>query len=272
MRNRLSTLSAGIAVALGLWNISAATAEVLRAGGTGGATALLEHVGEAFTRSTGIPVEVVSGLGSSGGINAAADRVLDVAVSGRQLTPAEQARGLVSTVMLRTPFVFATRHRSPPGLAGGDIAALYAAEKPTWPDGTPLNLILRPRADSDNLTLAALFPGMDAALAAARKRPDLPVAGNDQDNADLAESLPGSLAGATYTQITMERRKLRLVAIGGVAPTIEAFEGGSYPYGKLYHLVRPRDANPATERFVRFLHSEEGVRALREAGCLPPAE
>lgn len=272
MRVRLSILSACLGLALAPCNPPVSAAEVLRVGGTGAATALLQHVGTAFTRRTGIAVEVVPGLGSGGGINAAADRVLDLAVSGRPLTPAEQARGLVSTATLRTPFVFATGHRSPPGPTGRDIVAAYAAERPNWPDGSPLHPVLRPRSDSDGSLLAALFPGMDAALAAARKRPELPVAGTDQDNADMAERPPGSLTAATYTQIAPERRDLRMVPIDGTAPSLAAFEGGTYPYAKVLHVVRPWDADPATERFVQFLRGDEGVRALREAGCLPGAE
>ena len=82
----------------------------------------------------------------------------------------------------------------------------------------------------------------------------------------------GTFIGATYAQITMERRKLRLVSIDGVAPTVEALESGAYPHAKSFHFVRLRDAGPTVERFVQFVRSDEGVRALREAGCLPGGE
>jgi hypothetical protein len=38
------------------------------------------------------------------------------------------------------------------------------------------------------------------------------------------------LIGTTYTQITMEARKLLPLAMNSVAPTIEAFQTGAYPY------------------------------------------
>lgn len=272
MRNRLSTLSAGVAVVLALWSLPAAAADVLRVGGTGGATALLAHLGKPFTQRTGIAVEVIPSLGSGGGIAAAADGVLDLAVSGRPLSAAERGRGLVQADTVRTPYVLATSHRAPPGMTEREIVAAYAEAKATWPDGSPIRLVLRPRAESDNKVLMSLFPGMAEALDRARQRADLPVAATDQDNADTAERLKGSLTGTTYTQVVMEGRDLRMIPIEGTAPTIEAFESGAYPYAKVFHVVHPERPSAAAARFVQFLRGDEGARALREAGCLPGAE
>ena len=72
MRERLTTLLPGIALGLVLSAFPVAAADVLQVGGTGGAAALLAHVGKPFTQQTGITVEVKPGLGSSGGISALA--------------------------------------------------------------------------------------------------------------------------------------------------------------------------------------------------------
>ncbi|TPG60274.1 hypothetical protein EAH89_02470 [Roseomonas nepalensis] len=272
MRNRLPILSAGLAALLALSALPARAADVLRVGGTGGATALLAHLGKPFTRQTGIVVEVIPSLGSGGGIAATADGVLDLAVSGRPLSAAEKARGLVQAAAVRTPYVLATSHRAPPAMTESEVVGAYASETASWPDGSPIKLVLRPRAESDNQVLAALFPGMGAALDGARRRPELPVAATDQDNADAAEGLRGSLIGTTYTQVVMEERNLRMIAIGGVAPSIESFESGAYRHTKVFHVIHAQRPGGVAERFVRFLRSEEGVRALREAGCLPAAD
>lgn len=271
MRDRLPILAAKLALALSLWTQPVTAAEVLRVGGTGGATALLEQLGRPFTQQTGITVQVIRSLGSGGGINAAADGVLDLAVSGRPLSAAELARGLVTIATMRTPYVFATSHRAPPAMTGSDVVGVYSSAKAIWPDGSRVKLILRPRAEGDNQVLIGLFPGMDAALNQARQYSDVPVAATDQDNADFAEKLPGSLIGTTYTQVLLERRNLRFITIDGVHPTIEAFESGAYRHTKIFHILHPRQASPAAKRFVEFLQSEEGLRMLRAAGCLPTA-
>ena len=272
MRSRLPILAAKLTLVLSLWHSPVAAGEVLRVGGTGGATALLEQLGRPFTQQTGIAVEVIPSLGSSGGTNAVADGMLDLAISGRPLSAAELARGLVTVATVRTPYVLATSHPHPPAMAEREVIQAYASVKATWQDGSRVMLVLRPRAESDNLVLIGLFPGMDAALNQARQHGDVPVAATDQDNADMAEKLPGSLIGTTYTQVLLERRNLRLITIDGASPTMEAFEGGVYRYAKVFHVLHPRQASPAAKRFVEFLQSEEGLRTLRAAGCLPTAE
>jgi hypothetical protein len=88
-----------------------------------------------------------------------------------------------------------------------EIIGAYATGKATWPDGTAIKVILRPRAESDNEVLTSMFPGMVAALDDARKRSDLPTAATDQDNAEIAERLPGSLIGTTYSQTVIGKAR-----------------------------------------------------------------
>jgi phosphate transport system substrate-binding protein len=109
---------------------------------------------------------------------------------------------------------------------------------------------------------------MGAAIAKVRARPDLSVAATDQDNADMAETLAGSLVGFTLVQLLTEKRNLRFVAIDGVEPSLQDYEKGVYPFGKKLYLVIGAKQNPAVARFVAFLRSPKGVAALREAGVL----
>ena len=81
---------AGLALSLALWTLPVSAAYVLQVGGTGGASALMAHLGKPFTQQTGIAVDIIPSLGSGGGISSASDGVLDIAFSGRPLSPAEQ--------------------------------------------------------------------------------------------------------------------------------------------------------------------------------------
>lgn len=269
MRARISTLSFGAATVMALWILPAIAEDTLRLGGTGGATALLAHLGVPFTQQTGIAVEVIPSLGSGGAISAVADGVLDVVVSGRPLSISELQRGVIQVAALRTPYVFATSHPAPHSMSESKIVNAYGAAKATWPDGSIIKLILRPRAESDNQVLMALFPGMTEALDRARTRAELPIAATDQDNADLAERLTGSLIGTTYTQVVMEVRKLRLIPIDGVTPTIDTFASGAYRYTKVLYVAHQQQPSVRATRFLQFMLSDEGIRAMRAAGCLP---
>ncbi len=247
-------------------------ADTLRVGGTGTASGMLQQVGAAFGAASGIKVVVISSLGSSGAIRALAERRLDIAVSARPLRAAEAAASLIQVGSLRTSYVIATSHRNPNGFKSTDLADIYKSPSAAWADGTPIRIILRPRSDTDTELLGDLFPGMRDAIESARLRQEVPTAATDQDNADLAERMTGSLTGTTATQIKTEGRHLQAVPIDGVEPTVANFESGAYRFAKkLYFIVRA-DGDPDAARFMTFLRSSEGLKLLRGAEVLPGAE
>ncbi|MGD1878804.1 MAG: PstS family phosphate ABC transporter substrate-binding protein [Kiloniellaceae bacterium] len=247
-----------------------AAEQTLRIGGTGAAIALMTHLAATFARQQPeIAVEVLPSLGSSGGIRALIDGAVDIAVSARPLRPAEAAQNLEATPLLRTPFAIVSSRRKPPSLASGDLAALFADPAATWPDGMPVYVILRPESDSDSAVLQQYFAGMTAALAAARQRPEVPVAKTDQDNIRLAGAIAGSLTAATLTQIVSEFAAVSTIPLDGVAPTVENMQNGRYPFYKELIIVRRSDGSAAMTRFIAFLTSERGRRILEESGSLP---
>jgi phosphate transport system substrate-binding protein len=247
--------------------IGPANADGLRAGGLGATTQLLPALLAGLGEKAGT-FEVVPSLGSSGGLRALAAGALDIAVSGRPLGAEELRLGMRVVATMRTPFVLVTSNDKPGGLKSAEIAELFRSAKSTWPDGSTVRAILRPKSDSDTPILGGMFPGMASALEAARARHDVPVAATDQDNADAAERIPGSLAGSTFTQIKTERRPLRLLPIDGVAPSLQALESGAYPFSKNIYFVLPAAENPAAASFVAFLRSPAGRAILRDGGSL----
>ena len=261
-----------LCLAVPLLAATAAQAQTLRAGGTGSALGLLRQVGAEFATASEIKVDIVHGLGSSGAIRALADGKLDLAVSARPLKADEAAQGLVQAAVLKTAFVFATSHRNPNGLKSDELARIFAADKPTWADGKPIRLILRPRSEADTALMGQLFAGMDAAIETVRRRVEVPAAATDQDNVDMGERVPGSLIGTTATQLATEHIKLRVVPLDGIEPSFANFESGAYRYAKkLYFLTRP-NGTPEAGRFIDFLRSPQGVKALRAAEILPDRE
>ena len=263
---------AGLVTALLFATLNPASTETLRIGGTGSAVATLPVLFSAFDRGEEFKLEVIPSLGSSGGLRALAEGVLDISVSGRVLTREELAQGLTQGAEIRTPFVLVTSQSRPNGLKSSEVAEIFKSRKASWADGSLLRIILRTKSDSDTMLLGNMFPGMAAAIEEARQRRDVPLAATDQDNADMAERIPGSLTGATLSQIKMERRNLRVLAIDGVEPSLDTLESGAYPFVRPIYFVLPAKKNPLAERFIAFLGSPAGRAALRATGNLPTAE
>jgi phosphate transport system substrate-binding protein len=245
---------------------SQVSAETLRIGGTGATTEILMRLGALFSAASKIEMEVIPGLGSSGGIRAATDGALDIAVSGRRLTADEKTKGLAEIGVLKTPFVIVTSLFKPAGMTGAEIVQAFGSERKTWPDGSAIRVILRPKSDSDTTLLGELFPNMAAAIETSRKRSDIPTAATDQDNVNIAEQAPGSLAAATLLQILSERKNLRLIAIDGVEPSLANFESGTYKYVKELLFIAHAQKSQAVERFLVFLRSPEAQKTIRDVG------
>ncbi|MBI3703199.1 MAG: substrate-binding domain-containing protein [Rhizobiales bacterium] len=244
---------------------SAAPAQPLRMGGTGSVLGLLQQVSAEFTTATETKIDIVPALGSSGAMRALADGKLDLVVSARSLNADQVAAGLTQVAVLQTAYVFATSHRNPNGLKSQDLAGIFASEKPTWDDGTPMRIILRPRSEADTTLLGKLFAGMDAAIETARRRSEVPTAATDQDNVALAERVSGSLIGTSAAQLATEHPNLRVVPLDNVVPNFANYQSGVYPYTKLLYVLIRANGNQETHRFVDFLRSPAGVKTLRAA-------
>lgn len=258
---------AAAGAALLLVGAGAAGADELKVGGMGAAQGLLQRLGEAFAaRHPEDAVEVVPGLGSSGGISAVAEGVLHLSVSGRPLKEEEKAKGLDGIPLLDTPYLFVTSHANPQRLTKAEVVAIYDGALTKWPDGKEIKPILRPKSDSVTPFLIASFEGMQAAMDTLRQRPDVPVAATDQDNIQAAERTAGSFAGATLTQAVTETPRLRRIPLDGVDASVEAMETGAYPLKMRLHAVVRSDRSPAVRRFVAFLHSPAADRIIRESG------
>lgn len=244
-------------------------AETLRIGGTGAVTTLLQDMAEPFGRfSPQDRLEVISGLGSSGGIAAVEAGAIALAVTGRALRDTEIAVGLGIIPFLETPFVFAASTTRALSLSRADLLRIYSGAMTSYPDGTPLRLILRPRSDAQTLMMVGQIAGMAAALEIARLRSELPVAGNDQDNMDMARRLDGAFGGLPLTQLTSEDNTFRHVVIDGAEPTLEAMREGRYPFKLQVNFVSKGAPSAAARRFLAFLASPEAGAMIEQAGAI----
>lgn len=244
-------------------------AETLKIGGTGAVTALLQDMAGAFGRvAPDDRLEVIPGLGSSGGIAAAEAGAITLAVTGRALRESERAAGLLVVPFLETPFVFAASTGVSLSLSRSDLIGIYTGALVAYPDGAPLRLILRPRSDAQTLMMVRHIEGMAAALETARLRSELPVAGNDQDNMDLARRLEGAFGGFPLTQLASEANTFRHVVIDGVAPTLEEMREGRYPYRLQVDFVSKGPPSAAARRFLAFLASPEAAAMIEKAGAI----
>jgi len=258
------------AAVLSLVPQAAPAAEIVRVGGTGMGLALARAAGDRVEAlHPGTRTEVLPSLGTPGGIRALVAGAIDVAIATRAPTPDEQAKGVQSAFCLKTALVFATSHANPAGIRLAQLPQIFSDADPRWPDGTPLKVILRSRAGTENPYLVKLMPAMEAAFDAAYKRPGMPISATDQENAEIARRTAGSFAIMTLLQLRSENLALKPLTLDGIAPNAQTVAEGSYPMPlPVCLLVSPSPA-PATARFIAFIRSPEGLDLVRSYGANP---
>jgi len=249
-----------------------AVAKPLKIGGTGAAIGTMQVLAEEYRQvDPSFALTIIAGLGSGGGIKAAAAGALDFALSGRPLKAQEQAEDLRAHDYGRTPFVIVTNKEGVENLSLLQLERIIGSSSPTWEDGAPVRLVLRPVTDADTELLGAFSPGVKQALADAHKRGGMVRAITDQESAEESERLPGSLGTSTVALLRSEKRALRVVNIDGVAPTPQNFASGVYPHGKTMIIVTKGPPNEATQKFLDFIASEKGRLVLVRLGHLVPS-
>lgn len=263
-----------------LWAIwmglpGAVLAETLTIGGTGSATPLIERFAQAYAkRKPEVAVRIIDPpMGSSGSIRAVLAGVNDLAVAGRPVNEDEKTKGGQSWALGRTPFVMATSRQQPhPGFDLEQLAAIYEGKQTTWPDGSPIRLVLREPTESDTLVLRKMSPALDRAVGAALARPGMLVAANDLENLKLLEKTPGSLGSTNLGLLQTRTGGLQALALGGTKPDLDALAAGNYPYDKTLYLVRGPQLAPAAQAFVDFMLSDASKGLLEQSGYrLAPA-
>lgn len=264
--------TAVVAAFLGLLSgpLGEAAQLVMRIGGTGSALPGIRLVAEAYKRQNrGRGIVVLPSLGSSGGIKALAAGELDMALSARPLRAEEASKGLAATAYAWTPFVFAAGPECPlDALTTSQVVDLYQGATTQWPDGRRIRLVLRPPADSDNDVLRGLSPEIGAAVDAALARPGMIIGVTDQDAAELLERLPGAFGVTTLALVRSEGRRVKVLALDGIAPSVKALASGRYPYHKVLYLVTGSHPPDEVRRFRKFLTSPTARGILTEHGHL----
>jgi len=245
---------------------TAAAADELRIGGTGGALPVMHLLGEAFTRThPNATITIMPSLGSGGGIKAALDGAISLAVSSRPLNANEVAKGAVAYEYGRAPFVFATHIETKvKGITLAQLAKIYSGAMRKWPDGTSINLVLRLAGDSDSEQVKSMSPQVREANVAAEKQPGMLFAITDQQSAEYIAKLMGSLGTTTLPQIIAEKRAVRVLELDGVEPTAANVERGVYPQFKDMLIVLTPKSPPIAHRFLEFVQSAAGQQILRE--------
>jgi phosphate transport system substrate-binding protein len=247
----------------------ASSKETLIIAGTGSSISAMKLMAKGFQKKhPNVTVEVLPSIGSTGGIKAVQDGKIDIGLSSRLLKPEERVAEIIEEPYGRTAFIFGVQDSNPiKGLTLAEIEEIYAGKRKTWPDGTPIRLILRPLSDAYSVYLASINPGIKSASEKAHSTPGVFVGITDQDAALQIEKTPGSFGTTSAAIAVAERLKIITLSVDGIAPTLSNVSGDKYPYAMTFALVYKRDKyRGPIKDFIEFVFSRDSQKLLSDNG------
>jgi phosphate transport system substrate-binding protein len=248
---------------------SAGSKEILMITGTGSSISVMELMARGFEKKhPNVIIKVLPSIGSTGGIRAVREEKIDIGLSARSLKPEEQSAGIIEEPYGRVAFIFGVQNSNPEkGFTLAEIEEIYAGTRKSWPDGTPIRLILRPLSDAYSIYLASIDPGMKSASEKAHAIPGVFVGNTDQEAARQIEKTPGSIGTTSSSVVTAEKRKIKALSVDGTAPTVINISTGKYPYVMTMSVVyKGNKYRGSTKDFIEFVFSRDGQTFLSDNG------
>ena len=249
-----------------------AHAERLRVGGTGSSAPLVTALFDEFRRQhpDAELLQAPPPLGSSGAVKALADGRLDLAVSGRPLTPGEAAEVGQHFVLGATPLVLASAGGlKKNGFTLDELAHVYEGRQTRWDNGQPIRLVLRASFESDTQTLRSMSPAMKQAVDTAALRPGMAIGQDDLETLTMLARSPGSLGPTTLGLLRTSGIRLTVFALDGVPPSVATLKQGRYAWRKEISVALARQPSPLAEQFAAFLRSDKARAVMLRNDYLP---
>jgi phosphate transport system substrate-binding protein len=91
------------------------------------------------------------------------------------------------------------------------------------------------------------------------------------DYEGICQAVATDSNGIGYSNIDMgKHRGIKPLSIGGVAPSVESVNQGSYPYARVLRLYTHKAAERANAgAFAQFVQSSAGRKIIGESGYVP---
>jgi phosphate transport system substrate-binding protein len=236
-----------------------------RVGGGDAALAVVQALADAFSvKHAGVKFTYDTSLGSDGGVNLAAQRVLDLGMASRELTSAENE--LVERVLVGVAGTGLVVHQSNTlkDLTTAQVQLIYGGKVNDWNSlgltkQLPIIPLVREKGSSARTTFESYFFAGRPAYGGGV----LEIQGGDQIRQAVAGQ-PGAIGMVGVTGDEPSPSGTHILTIDGVSPTKPALVDGTYKLRRPLYLVFARNGDPKAGivEFVDFIRSPEGQKII----------
>ena len=221
-------------------------------------------LGETFGNDTGITV-TYNPTGSGSGIKAVAAGTCDIGLSSRDLKEEEKEQGLEATVLAYDGIAIIVNPENPVSdLDVETIAQIYTGEITNWSEigGNDSEIVLIGREAGSGTRDG--FESITDTEDNCKYRQELTSTG------DVITTVAGNPAAIGYASVASVKDSVKMVTVGGVAPTEETIKDGSYIVQRPFVLVTKTDAklSASAQKFFDYITSPNAREAISAAGVV----
>lgn len=231
---------------------------------------VLKLLAEAYqANNKTVKFEFVSLSQSQGALGALKNDIIDIAGITHRLKP-EEDNGKIQYRELAKDLLLVATHSSVQGvtnLTTKDLRAIYRGEIANWkelggPDATIL-VLDRPEDESAKRLLRQYYLSQDKTTSKAI------ILNKEGELIQTLQDTPYSIGAFSLAYSSINKLPVNRLSLNGVAPSAENFIKGEYPMVREMGLVWDKVPSAATQGFIDFIFSPEGVKVLQNNGFVP---
>ena len=221
-------------------------------------------LGETFESDTGITV-TYNPTGSGSGIKAVSAGTCDIGLSSRDLKDEERAQGLEATVLAYDGIAIIVNPENPVSdLDVETIAKIYTGEITNWNEigGNDSEIVLIGREAGSGTRDG--FESITDTEDKCQYRQELTSTG------DVITTVAGNPSAIGYASVASVKDTVKMVTVGGVAPSDATIKDGSYVVQRPFVLVTKADTelSESAQKFFDYITSENAREAISSAGVV----
>ena len=242
-----------------------------------GSTTILpiaEQTAEAFQKANPGTRVLVSGLGSSAGIEAVSAGTADIGTSSRDLKPEEGNLGLIDTPVAYDGIAVIVSPSNPlSNLTKTQLADIFSGRIKNWDEvggsNRPIDLVNRDESSGTRDAFTKLVMGTSTFDPRAAV---LPGTGQVRDVVARAAGAIGYIS-IGFVKPRFTDVAVKALSVDGVAPTEANIASGKYPVGRRLHFFTKGEPTGLTKKYVDYMLSDAVQKGVVvDAGFIPVAE
>ena len=240
-------------------------AGVYSIGGGDAALSVVQALADAFAaKHAGVKFTYDTSLGSDGGVNLAAQHVVDLGMASRELTAAENE--IVDHVLVGVAGTGLVVHQTNTlrDLTTAQVESIYSGKVSDWSVlGLSKTLPIIPLVREIGSSARATFENYVYGGRPTYGGGVLEIQGGDQIRKAVAGQ-PGAVGMVGVTGDEVSPTGTRIVTIDGISPTKVALRDGTYKLSRPLYLVYARkgEQRPGIVGFLEFIRSADGQRII----------